>query len=106
MDDMATRTRKEEPKHVYRSLANPYISEEEKNVLTWRQDQFRKLGVNPKVSDVLAESNVDIWRMKKLLEKGCDAQVALDILIGTNAMGWEDHVYTPEWFDKRLKEVN
>lgn len=56
-------------------------SQDEKKVLDWRVEQFRKLEFGEAVSELLAGSDVDLNRARKMRDRGCDTVLALRILL-------------------------
>ena len=63
-------------------------------VLEWRQKEFRRLGFVDYVADFLASTQIDLTRMEKLLKKGCEHELAIQILAGTT---WHPDVDDPRW---------
>ena len=89
-------------KRVRPRITDPELSDEDRQVIEWRQFRFRELGFSAKVADALAESKVDLWATKKLLDQGCDRDLAITIVLGTDAMGNHDHNFDVDWFEKRV----
>lgn len=69
----------------------------DKRILEWREDGFRKLGFTPKVAAALAQTQVDLWEAKGLLDKGCSHAILLKILVGRMRNGEEDIHFSLKW---------
>ena len=60
------------------------ISSEEYKILKNRRYRFKELlgeNVEENQLDVLVNSKVDYWDLDNLLKKGCDPELAMDILL-------------------------
>jgi hypothetical protein len=63
------------------ATAEDVVKEREKSiVLTWREDQFRRMGFKKRQARVLAASDADLHTAVGMLKRGCDAETAFDIL--------------------------
>jgi hypothetical protein len=51
------------------------------DVLAWREDQFRKLGLGECEAAELAGSEADLGQARYLLASGCSIELALRILL-------------------------
>lgn len=69
----------------------------DKNILEWRQEGFRRLGFPPNVADALAQTQVDLWEAKNLLDKGCLHATLIRILVGRTRSGDEDNRFSLKW---------
>jgi hypothetical protein len=56
------------------------VDSEEHMVLTWRHEQFTRLGFDPVDSRLLAESPADLGQARRLCAAGCRLDVAFRIL--------------------------
>ena len=56
------------------------IDPEEFAVQMWRQDQFGRLGFDPVISRLLAESSADLGLARRLQRAGCPVATAFRIL--------------------------
>jgi hypothetical protein len=51
------------------------------NVWAWRFVQAEKLGYRPAECEQIAAADLDLHRLRKLIDGGCDRQVALRIML-------------------------
>jgi hypothetical protein len=56
------------------------VDSEEHMVLTWRREQFGRLGFDPVDSRLLAESSADLGEARRVCAAGCPLDVAFRIL--------------------------
>ncbi len=55
------------------------------DVVAWRAKEFEKLGFIEYLAIFLAQSDVDLRQMERMLQQGCDRDLALDIFFGGRA---------------------
>lgn len=76
-------------------------------VLEWRKDQFQRMGYVEYLSEYLASTRIDIWEMRRLIEeKGCPAELAPAILVGTMWSGEDPQVQwvgEKDWYVEETK---
>jgi hypothetical protein len=58
----------------------PNLDAEEHMVQTWRRDQFGRLGFDPVISRLLADSPADLGLARRLRNSGCPVATAFRIL--------------------------
>ena len=56
-------------------------SDEDRQILLWRLEQFRELGFDYESSVVLAEAPADVGQARRLIAAGCSVEVASRILL-------------------------
>lgn len=66
------------------------VVQEDLVVLEWREEQFRLLGFKTREARNLANSRVELGRMRTLIDQGCDKVIAARILEGTDQLGRDE----------------
>jgi hypothetical protein len=63
------------------SPPNQELSPEDQRVVTWRYEQFRRLGFGEEEAWLLVESGADLQLARSLVEAGCPLHLALRIVL-------------------------
>jgi hypothetical protein len=59
----------------------PEVTERER-IVRWRMDELERAGYSPEqAAELAARHDVDLHRAVELIERGCDADLALRILL-------------------------
>jgi len=69
------------------------MSNHEESVLVNRKEWFQSIGFDDTAAALLAYSNISPHGMKDLLDKSCPRDLAMRILMGTDANGLDDPTF-------------
>lgn len=82
------------------------LRNEANNVLEWRKWKFRKMGMTDLVADAFAESKIDTYAAKKLLDDGCSVEHAAIILMGKDFAGLPDPHHEIDWYNAKIGVIS
>jgi hypothetical protein len=70
-----------EAQHSLDDHEAPTLSSEEEQVLQWRYEELRRLGMNRIEARLIADSGTDLGVVRRLVEDGCPPSTAVRIVL-------------------------